>query len=290
MKIYMPNYLKIDNILEIKNLIKAVNDIVSIPTVSVVEFDFSNSKFISAEMTVFLTVLFSRIKNVNKIYKCTRMNPALRKTFIRNNFLPKIMGEDKFYSDSYGNMISFYKENANNSESLEKYLNNEVFKSNKWLKVTNSNTKQEITYAFHELAANVVEHSTVNNVYCCGQYYPNLHEIRFAVADDGQTIPVNIRNYNQALSNLTDVQLIQWATEEGNSTKNVPESGLGLYDVKTMLSQLGRLSIISNKGLWNTDGLEENMDVPLNGTFIHFDVRLNNENLGLNKNNGILVF
>lgn len=280
----MPRFLAINDEDKIEKIIIKVKAFIMDPKVNIIDLDFRNSIFVSAEMSVLLMVLFSNIKNQNKKYKCSNMNSKMRKTFMRNKFLPIVFKKGEEYYDSYGNMIPFYKGKASNNDKLEEYLERDVFENNKWNEIVKIDIKEKIIYAFNELAENIVEHSKVNNVYCCGQYYPRLKEIRLALADDGQTIPVNIREKDKRIESLTDSQLIDWATQEGNSTKNIPQSGLGLYDVKNMLVSSGDLSIISNYGFWNSKGVRKDMKESLGGTFIHFDVKLN----GKSKNSQII--
>lgn len=125
------------------------------------------------------------------------------------------------------------------------------------------------------------EHSGVNRVICCGQFYPQKKELHFALADNGVSIPENISGKN-GMIDKNDSQIIEWATCEGTSTKKIPQSGLGLYYIKESLLSVGDLTIISNNGFWwrqsknykNEEPYMYDMTAPLHGTFIHFSLKL----------------
>ena len=62
-----------------------------------------------------------------------------------------------------------------------------------------------------------------------GQFFPRQKRISFTILDAGLTIPAMVRNAfassqnKEDLANVADYRLIQWATEQGNTTKNVKD-------------------------------------------------------------------
>lgn len=118
---------------------------------------------------------------------------------------------------------------------------------------------------------------------CCGQYYPNKHELSFALGDNGISIPKSIVSSGKYTS-ISDADIINWATKKGTSTKKEAASGLGLYSVKNKLTSSGGLTIISRYGYWSQLPSSEDNKVftfnlnnsPLRGTFIHFSIDMNN--------------
>ena len=276
--IIIPMTLKINGSTMIQQLINDVNLAIR-SNQSTVEFDFSNSKFIAGEMTVLLGMVLKEVTKSGKEYKLNGLTDNVSKALTRNNFLSYFLGGTSLV-DSYNNTIKFYLGDARDDSSLNKYLNEQVFQNRHWGDVTSSQQeKEKISSAIHELAINVYEHSTVNEVLCCGQYYPNIHKLSFALGDNGISIPANIsKKFFDSDSNL-----INWATQKGTSTKSEPASGLGLYSVKNKLTSSGGLTIISRNGYWSKASNSENntvtmfdlYDSPLNGTFIHFSLDTN---------------
>lgn len=285
----IPSVLKIEGSFVIQQLISDVN-LAVLSNQSTVEFNFSNSSFIAGEMTVLLGMLLKEVTKSGKEYKLNGITANVSNALKRNNFLSYFLGGSSLI-DSYNNSIKFYLGDARDDSSLNKYLDEQVFQNRHWSDVTSSEQeKEKISSAIHELAINVYEHSTVNEVMCCGQYYPNMHKLSFALGDNGISIPANIsKKFVDSDSNL-----INWATKKGTSTKSEPASGLGLYSVKNKLTSSGGLTIISRNGYWSKASNSENNtvtmfnldDSPLNGTFIHFsldtDTRLTNN---VNNNN-----
>lgn len=236
-------------------------------------------------MTVLLGMLLREVKKAGKIYMLNGITDDVSKALTRNNFLPYFLGGTTL-TDNYNNTIQFYCGDARDDSSLNKYLDEQVFRNNHWNDVTSNQQEQEkISSAIHELALNVSEHSTVNEVLCCGQYYPTLHKLSFALADNGISIPANITTNKHLFDVSPDSNLINWATLRGTSTKAEPASGLGLYSIKSKLTSSGGLTIISRNGYWRKASNIENGAVtmfdldnsPLKGTFIHFSLDMNTQ-------------
>ncbi len=276
--IIVPSNLVIGGSAYIQNLIADTHR--ELNTMSeTIEFDFLNTGFIAGEMTVLLGMLLKEVHRAGKKYKLSNISAQVSKALTRNNFLPYFQGGNSLI-DSYNNTIQFHCGDARDDSSLNDYLNSQVFKNIHWNDVTNGQEEQEqISSAIHELAINVYQHSTVNEVMCCGQYYPNKHELSFALGDNGISIPNSIISSGKYNSN-SDSDIINWATKKGTSTKEEAASGLGLYSVKNKLTSSGGLTIISRYGYWRQLPSSENNEIitfdlsnsPLRGTFIHFSL------------------
>lgn len=283
MTVKIPKYLKSDYTMHIQELIKDVDSECSNVMIQRVILDFTDTVFIEGEMTVLLSMLIFRIQDVGKEYDLIGLNGNLKSTLLRNGFLSEFDIDDNKLEDRYDNSIRLYVNDARDIDALECYLEKALFQNINWKKVKYKDSEREnITSAIHELAVNVIEHSGVNRVVCCGQFYPKKKELHFALADNGMSIPENISRKCSRI-NKSDSQLIEWATCKGNSTKKVPESGLGLYSIKESLLSVGDLTIISNNGFWrrwqrenynNKESYMYDMSVPLHGTFIHFSLKL----------------
>lgn len=290
--VIIPQILKINGSTAIQQLIEETNNEI-LSDKSIVEFDFTNTRFIAGEMTVLLGMLLKEIQRSNKTYKLNNMPDNISNALTRNNFLPYFQG-GMALSDIYNNTIQFYCGDARDDNKLNEYLNKQVFGNTHWFDVTSGQQEKEnISSAIHELAINVHEHSTVNEVLCCGQYYPNIHRLSFSLADNGISIPTSVHKHYPTIYN-TDSGLINWATQRGNSVKASPASGLGLFSVKDKLTSSGGLTIISRYGYWqkSPDYVNEPLtfdlsESPLKGTFIHFSIDMN-DNINIEENQDIL--
>ena len=283
MTVKIPKYLKSNYAMLIEKLIKDVDDECRSAVIQKIILDFTDTIFIEGEMTVLLSMLIFRAQDMGKECDVVGIKGNLQATLSRHGFLSEFGIDKNELEDRYDNSIHLYVNDASAIDELEKYLETELFQNINWKSVKYKESEREnITSAVHELAVNVKEHSGVNRVICCGQFYPQKKELHFALADNGISIPENIsRKYSKI--NKNDSQIIEWATYEGNSTKEIPQSGLGLYSIKESLLSVGDLTIISNNGFWrrwqrknydNEESYMYDMSVPLHGTFIHFSLKL----------------
>ena len=229
----IPKYLKSDYTMYIQELIKDVDSECSSVVIQKVILDFTDTVFIEGEMAVLLSMLMFRIQDVGKEYDIIGLGGKLKSTLSRNGFLSEFDIDDNKLEDRYGNSIQLYINDASDIDALECYLEKALFQNINWKSVKYKDSEREnITSAIHELAVNVVEHSGVNRVVCCGQFYPQKKELHFALADNGISIPENIsKKYSKI--NKNDSQLIEWATCERNSSK---WAGIVFYKRKSFVS------------------------------------------------------
>lgn len=296
MTVKIPKFLKSSFTRYIENLIKDIDCECRSTVIQKIILDFTDTTFIEGEMTVLLSMLIFRILDLGKDYSVVGINGDLQNTLSRNGFLSEFRKDEDELEDRFNNSIHLYVNDASDIDGLENYLEMNLFQNSNWKKVKYKESEREnITSAVHELAVNVKEHSGVNRVICCGQYYPKKKELHFALADNGISIPENISIKNDIIDK-NDSQIIEWATCEGTSTKRIPQSGLGLYYIKESLLSVGDLTIISNNGFWrrqsgyNNDGESymHDMSAPLHGTFIHFSIRLDERMKPVKSGNNLL--
>ena len=103
--------------------------------------------------------------------------------------------------------------------------------------------------------------------------------ISLTLSDCGISIPKRIRNKFTMKKDREDCEIIDWATEKGNSTKNVASSGLGLFDIKSNIIEIGSLQIISSYGFWEQkkNGSVKKLPLksPYSGTLIRMCLYIN---------------
>ncbi|EOE05038.1 hypothetical protein Q9Q_02853 [Enterococcus faecalis EnGen0078] len=236
-----------------------------------IALDFSNTSWIDAEATPFLGVLVQKLQDQNlNIYAKLPENKNVVQILEKNGFLSAYGLSKNKLADVYGTTIPYSVLNSHNDSEIDEFLENRVFKLiHKYIK------KDEIEIirdAINEISHNVKDHSTQPLLYFCGQFYPQKKYIALTLTDNGITIPKKIKHKFSSKINQSDFALIEWATGQGNSTKNVASSGLGLFDIKSNIEGIGEFTILSNYGYWEqkSDGTKQNytLSTPYPGTLI----------------------
>jgi anti-sigma regulatory factor (Ser/Thr protein kinase) len=109
--------------------------------------------------------------------------------------------------------------------------------------------KEKIVEAIYEIFVNAQIHSETENIYTCGQFFPNKNRIEFTIVDTG----ISFRNKinNRFGSSLAATQAIQWAMEDKNTTKEHVSGGIGLALLKEFIGlNKGKMQIVSDAGFY----------------------------------------
>ena len=130
---------------------------------------------------------------------------------------------------------------------------------------------------FSELFYNAAIHSHSNHgVFSCGQFFPNLGELGFTVADLGIGIHGSVRKHLNR--NITEVDAIVWALERRNTTKEIDPGGSGLSFLKNFVDSCdGCLTVVSGAGCWQRKSkvLEQGMlSYPFPGTVVSVSINV----------------
>lgn len=239
--------------------------------------NFVNVNWISAEMTTLLGMEMRRLQQKKYKVFTTGMKGLVKGILEKNGFNQIILNSAKGI-DTYGTTIPYIEIDAENRDNINNYLTDAVFPQIS----SHFALEQSFRDAVFEVADNTHVHSNSSILYMCGQYFPKKKSLMFAIADNGISIPQKVNSnkfFYPILGGENDAKLIDWATRRGNSTKSVPSSGLGLFEIKETMLSLGELTIISNWGYWkiNNSGtsLKRTLSSPFNGTLIHFNFLLN---------------
>jgi len=94
--------------------------------------------------------------------------------------------------------------------------------------------KRKISESIYEIFVNAQMHSKSEYIYTCGQFYPKKQKIAFTIVDMGQGFKANINN--RFRHNLSSIQAIKWATENGSTTKTDAPGGIGLAILKEFIT------------------------------------------------------
>lgn len=221
-----------------------------------VVFNFENIRWINAEMTVFLGMLFSEVTARGaKVYAAiNNLSLKSKKILLTNGFL-KHFGLKYALDDAYNTTIPFFRETIENIDKIDGYIDNELLRQIK--NKTSEEFLGEIKEALLEIIHNVRDHSRSDVLYMCGQHYPRKPKgtrsgtISFAISDNGIGMIENIKNKGHSFSNSVDY--FEWAFDKGTSTKENFDSGVGLYLLKKKLNGKGEIKIVSNNGYYHID-------------------------------------
>lgn len=258
-----------------------------------IQFDFQNCSFFVSELSTLLYVMKVQLEREMNTVKFINMSSGLQRVFSKNQF--NNIGNP--FSNTNSTVIPLFHGYSSSTLQIFDYLHNNVFGNRNWpSKLDESNEIEAINSAIYEISLNIQEHSGSNYIYMCGQFYPQKEELSFTILDEGIGIPFNLKEHIESLSSKSDGELIEWATKRGNSTKSNIASGLGLFDIKSNLTDNGEMTIVSNNGFWylDADGSTQisNISNPLSGTLIHLKFLLNNTkipNITYN-NNAPIIF
>lgn len=221
-----------------------------------VYFNFENIRWINAEMTVFLGMLFSAVTDRGADVYAVIENLSLKskEILLKNGFL-KQFGLKYELADTYNTTIPFFRETIERIDEIDEYIDDELLRQ-----IRNKTSEEflgEIKEALLEIIHNVRDHSHSDVLYMCGQHYPRKPRgsqdgtISFAISDNGIGMIENIKTKGHSFSKTEDY--FEWAFDRGTSTKERYDSGVGLYELKKKLRGKGEIKIVSNNGYYHID-------------------------------------
>ncbi|MEN4386153.1 ATP-binding protein [Streptococcus pyogenes] len=239
-------------------------------------FDFSRTNWIDAEMTVVLSMMFElALQTANEVTVMIEIMPEKVKTILqKNNFFP-FYGIGEKLVDTFNTTITFFANTPSNDILIHEYIQEKVFAA-----IGNKISKdflKEVSYCIFEIVHNVRDHSESDRFYICGQHYPKTGILRLAISDLGIGLPAKVKQRNPHIT--SDIEAVEWAFVDGNTTKRRKEGGVGLYSIKDLLHQRGQLKLISNQAYYSISptGITINQTMPerFRGTllWIEFDIK-----------------
>lgn len=221
-----------------------------------VVFNFENIRWINAEMTVFLGMLFSAVTDRGADVYAIVENLSLKskEILLKNGFL-KHFGLKYELADTYDTTIPFFRETIEKINKIDEYIDDKLLRQ-----IRNKTSEEflgEIKEALLEIIHNVRDHSRSDVLYMCGQQYPRKPRgsqngtISFAISDNGIGMIENIKTKGHSFSETEGY--FEWAFARGTSTKERYDSGVGLYELKKKLRGKGEIKIVSNNGYYHID-------------------------------------
>lgn len=176
-----------------------------------------------------------------------------------------------------GNSIPFRHDPFLDKQAVIGYLND--YWLGKGVLNISKELKDLIVCKVIEIYTNAFEHSHSDlGVFSCGQYYPNKKELKLTILDLGVGIPANVRKF-QANPDLSEENAVQWAFQQGHSTRPRPDimggNGLGIIGSFIQRNQRGKLEIYSHGGIAKiTQNNEEygRHNTPFQGTIVNINL------------------
>jgi len=212
-----------------------------------IEIDMSEVSWLEANMcSPFGAILYKISRHLNKV-KLTEIRPAVEKILSKNSFLANYGRIQKF--DTYGTTIEYKRFEPKDGRYFGEYIESKLV--GKGIPKMSPGLTKKFRESIFEIFSNSVIHSeTTMGIFSCGQYFPRLKRLDFAICDLGIGIRENIRK--NCGFDLGPEKAIAWAMEGKNTTKkdNIP-GGLGLKLLREFITMnKGRILIVSDRGYW----------------------------------------
>lgn len=235
--------------------------------------DFKKTRWFEANLTSILGTIITESRKLGRGFKIININGSIYDVFAKNGFLEYYnLGKSQ---DLYQSTIKYEVFNANDDVLFAEYVSKEVIPRIR-MTITRPVEKSFIS-SLNEIFGNVGLHAKSDKVYTCGQYYHKHKMVAFTIVDLGDTIPYNIRDkYGY---NLSDKELINWATVYGNTTREDDSvGGIGLSIIDRFLEEnSGVFQIVSGTGFWEKNAGElsvYDLNYHFPGTIVNIITRL----------------
>lgn len=225
-------------------------------------------------MSAVLAGILDTVSSTNEI-KITSNRSKILTILKKNRFLSNYGYQTE--CDINNTTIPFLKLKPQESRFFNDYVMKDLLRKDA-LPEMSLQLKKKIAESIYEIFVNAQMHSGSEYIYTCGQFFPNKHKIEFTIVDMGRGFKNGINErFN---SNLTSTQAIQWAIQDGNTTKRDTPGGLGLSLLKDFIKlNGGKFQIISDNGFYEmgSDELFKLMNTPFPGTIVNMEFITNDK-------------
>lgn len=246
-----------------------------------ITFDFAGNVYFEANLLSPFGALIANLKTNGNRLSLINVPEHIENELIKSGFY-RVLNEKTVDAETEATIIDFRKFALEDTVSFQEYINEQLLAQDDF-PVLSDRLKKSIIKSLLEIFNNAHSHGECEFVYTCGQFYPTEGVLKFAISDMGLTIRKNVNDYFKSGSDLDGDKTIEWAVQEGNTTKrgNIP-GGLGLSLIREFLKlNEGSIQIISSNGYW-----EEKKGVKFANTFknrflgtiVSFEFNLNDKN------------
>lgn len=200
-------------------------------------------------------------------------------TILKKNRFLSYYGREQI-ADVNHTTISFQKLSPKDGKYFKKYVYEELLNREE-LPIMSEHVRDKIAEGIYEIFVNAQIHSETENIFTCGQFFPNKNKIEFTITDIG--IGFRERIKRRFCTEISSGKAIQWAVRDRNTTKLDKSGGIGLDYLKTFIdNNNGKLQIISYDGFYQFSGGEEiieNFELSFPGTVVNVEFRTDDNKL-----------
>jgi hypothetical protein len=218
-------------------------------TANEITLNFKETEWFEANLSAVLGAVCVLVEDQGKKVAVCNINSMLLKVLRRNLFLCEFGHESLL--ENLGTIITYKKFTPNEDVKFMDYIRDELLSKPDFPKHSKLLDKK-INESIFELFENARTHGHCEQIYTCGQYYPNKKTKRLdiTIVDMGKTIKANVNEYLK--QELSGSETIEWALEYGNTTKIGDVSGgLGLDIIFEFIKlNNGKIQIVSSDGYW----------------------------------------
>lgn len=206
-------------------------------------YNLGNITFFEASMVPFFHSLNMQLFQTHEKILYNKINKEIEVFFLRNKYASKF--NSKYMNikleDIYKTYIEFVEIKKDDESGF--YIIEKNIKDKKLMDF-NDELQNFFISLVGELTNNSHEHGETEKAYFCGQYYPKISKLSFAISNLGKTINEKVKIKRPNFSNK---KCLDWIFEEGTTTrKDGTNGGQGLYELKNVVKKLkGNITVIS---------------------------------------------
>lgn len=218
--------------------------------------DFGKCKKFDANLSSVLGSIFDKRKNEGcPVYLKPPQAAGVRRALSRNKFFRAF--DLNTENEDRENYIDYKRFGVSDTEAFKKYIDVELVQKQKFPDCTEK-AKIKIIESIYEIFANAVSHGGCKYVYCCGEVHPRDGKtmLDMTFVNLGLSVIDNVNRYmeEKALPIYTSCEALDWAFEEGHTTKQ-DTGGLGLSILKDFIKMNeGTIQMISGDAMLEIKG------------------------------------
>lgn len=236
------------------------------------EIKLDGTSWLDADMCAAFGAILHNISGPNTV-KLTGIRSNVESILSKNGFLSHY-GRNQI-PDRWRTTIPYKRFDVKDDRYFAEYIEQEFLHRTE-LPGMSTGLMKEFRRSISEIFSNSVLHSqTKLGIFSCGQFFPTRNRLDFSVADLGIGIRHNIQD-SLGLE-LSPERAINWATQQGNTTKRglIP-GGLGLKLLGEFIDLNGGcIQIVSDAGYWRRQNRNTDMILlrhPFPGTVVTIEI------------------
>ena len=213
--------------------------------------DFANVKMFDSNLFAVLAAECDYFSGQNKKIVLRNLPQHLRIKLDQRHKLAQQLTVDEIISlFEQQTDISYCEFQCDQGIIFSKYVDHKIL-NDKHIPAMSKKLKMKINDSFGEVFANVGMHANAEKTFCAGQIFESTKRLDFSIVDLGTTIYDNVTSYlEENTINSNCKHAIEWAVQEGNSTKTTT-GGFGLSVLSEFVAlNSGKLHIVSANEYW----------------------------------------